>query len=278
MPAEDNKTLMSRFVEEVFERRDFDAIDKYIAPNFVDHNPFPGQAPGVTGVRQFFEGMLRAFPDSTYTVEEYIAEGDKVVVIGSLRGTHRGEFMGLPATGRKIDVPSIDVLRFEGGKQVEHWGLLDQQAMLEQLGVTPEQIQAGSGSTTGGGLYARLTTVQGRPEKVEDGIRYMHESVIPAAQQLPGFRGLISLTDRKSGKGLSLTLWQSEDALRQSEETGAKLRADAARRFGATSEPSVERYEVIAQVGAASGVSQATQVGATTDPDAAAQRPGGGRH
>jgi steroid delta-isomerase-like uncharacterized protein len=248
MQAEQNKQLMRRFVEEVFEKRDFDAIDTYIAPNFVDHNAFPGQSPGVQGVREFFELMARAFPDSTYTVEEYIAEGDKVVVIGSLRGTHRGEFLGLSATGKRIDVPSIDVLRFEDGKQVEHWGLLDQQAMLEQLGVTAQQVRAGTGDTSGAGLYARLTSLQGKPEKVADGIRYMQETVVPAAQQLSGFRGLISLADRKSGKGVSLTLWESEDALRRSEEAGKRLRSDAATRFGATAEPSVERYEVVAQV------------------------------
>jgi predicted ester cyclase/heme-degrading monooxygenase HmoA len=248
MRRDDNKTLMRRFVEDLFGRHDLDAIDRYVAPNFVDHNPAPGQAPGAQGARQSFEGILRAFPDTTFRADDYIAEGDKVVVIGSLRGTHRGEFMGLMATGRSINVPTIDVFRFEDGMQVERWGLVDQQAMLEQLGVAPQQIETETAGSAGIARFARVTRLRGRPEKLDDRIRHLRENAVPAALRLPGFRGLISLHDRRSGNGMSVTLWESEEALRESEETAKRILADAARRFGAGSEPIVERYEVLAHV------------------------------
>ena len=80
---------------------------------------------------------LNVFPDLTFSAEDMIAEGDKVAVRFTMRGTHKGEFMGVPATGKQFEVSGIDIVRFAGGKAVEHWGVTDTMAMMQQLGAVP---------------------------------------------------------------------------------------------------------------------------------------------
>lgn len=251
MAAQDIKTLTRRFMEDVFEKKDFQAIDKYLAKDFVDHTPPPGTSPDLAGAKEGIRQLYAAFPDSTFPIESMIAEGDTVVIRSTWRGTHRGEMGGIPPTGKRVNVPAVDIVRFENGKQVEHWGFIDQQAMMTQLGLGPE-TQFGQAASGAGKLYARVSIIQGKPEQIDETIRAVKEQIIPSAQQIRGFKGITNLADRKSGKTMAITLWESEEALRASEEEGSRLRAQAASRAGATAPPIVERYEVIQQVGPAS--------------------------
>ena len=114
---------------------DLTALGAMIAPEFVTH-AFP-DARGPEGFVQVFGMFLAAFPDLQLTVEDYVAEGDKVAARGTLTGTHRGDFMGIPATGKAINVGITEIWRFAGGKAVENWVQMDTLGMLRQLGVAP---------------------------------------------------------------------------------------------------------------------------------------------
>ena len=135
MTAKDLKTLNERFLDEVFRNRNVDAIDDLLADDFVEHIRFPGQAEGRQGTKEFIGQMLNAFPDLEFEVEAEIAEGDMVASEMIMSGTHRGEFAGIPATGRRVSVHFIDMARVRGGKFTEHWGLTDTGALMAQLGV-----------------------------------------------------------------------------------------------------------------------------------------------
>jgi steroid delta-isomerase-like uncharacterized protein len=134
--SEENKEVARRFYEAINAGR-LEIIDELVAPNLVEHEEFPGISGGREGVRQFFQMIRTAFPDFTMTMDDMVAEGDRVFIRATMRGTHKGEFMGIPATGRQIEVPTGDFARFEGGKVVEHWGVTDTGKMMQQLGVMP---------------------------------------------------------------------------------------------------------------------------------------------
>lgn len=133
----DNKALMRRMYDEVVNGGNIDLIDELVAPDVVEHEEFPGLASGREGVKQFFTMMRGAFPDLRMDVEDMIAEGDKVAARVTMSGTQQGEFMGVPPSGKKVSVTSIDIVRFAGGQAAEHWGATDTAAMMEQLGAVP---------------------------------------------------------------------------------------------------------------------------------------------
>ena len=130
--SESNKAIVGRFYESV-NAGELGAIDDVISDDFVEHDEFPGMEQSKAGVRKFFETLRAAFPDLKMDAEDMIAEGDKVFVRATMTGTHQGEFMGMAATGRKITVPIGDYIRFDNGKVVEHWGVTDTGAMMQQL-------------------------------------------------------------------------------------------------------------------------------------------------
>ena len=135
MSAEENKAIARRGYEAI-NRNNLDALDEVVAPDITDHDPAPGQAPGLEGVKQWFSSMHTAFPDFRMNVEDMIAEGDKVVARVRLSGTNQGEFMGIDATGNRVTITGIDILRVNAdGKIVEHWGNFDDLGMMQQLGV-----------------------------------------------------------------------------------------------------------------------------------------------
>jgi steroid delta-isomerase-like uncharacterized protein len=92
---------------------------------------------GPEGIKRLVAMFRAAFPDLKISAEDMIADGDKVAVRSVMRGTHKGEFMGVPATGKRVEVSGIDIVRFEGGKAVEHWGITDNMSMMQQLGAMP---------------------------------------------------------------------------------------------------------------------------------------------
>ena len=132
--AKDIKALAQEFYDGV-SRGDLSVTDTHVAENFVDHEEFPGIPNNKAGVRQFFELVRAAFPDLQMKVQDMIAEGDKVAVRGIMSGTHKGEFLGIPATNKQVNVNIVEVVRVEGDKAVEHWGVTDIAGMMQQLGV-----------------------------------------------------------------------------------------------------------------------------------------------
>jgi steroid delta-isomerase-like uncharacterized protein len=117
---------------------DVDGFGDILADDFVEHEESSGLAPTKDGVKAFFRMYLAAFPELRMTAEDVLASGDKVVARVRATGTHHGAFMGMPATGRSVDVQLIDILRFgDDGLVHEHWGVFDALAMMQQLGAIP---------------------------------------------------------------------------------------------------------------------------------------------
>lgn len=136
MSAEDNKTLVRRVYEESINRRNLKVIDELIDPNYVDHIP-GSPVQGIEGLQQAISTYLTAFPDLQMTIEDLIAEGDEVAARFTIRGTHTGELMGIPPTGRQVTVSALHILRVANGKIVEEWQNSDDLGMMQQLGVIP---------------------------------------------------------------------------------------------------------------------------------------------
>ena len=136
--SEENKAKVRRLYSGLSSQGDLSVADGLVAENFVDHNPpGPGIAPGREGFKQVFAGFLSAFPDMAITIDDQVAEGDKVVTRITASGTHQGDYMGMPATGKSFSIGAVDIFRFEGGKIVERWGQGDTMGMMQQLGVMP---------------------------------------------------------------------------------------------------------------------------------------------
>ena len=137
MLTEANKASVRRFYDEAFNKKNRAAIDEFIDPNQVDHAAPPGTPGGLAGAKQTIGMYLTAFPDLHFTVEDMIADGDKLVARLTVRGTQQGAFMGIPPTGKHVTVTAIDISRMAGGKSVEHWIEMDTLGMMQQLGVIP---------------------------------------------------------------------------------------------------------------------------------------------
>jgi steroid delta-isomerase-like uncharacterized protein len=136
--SEQNKALVRRIPEELFNKGDLSVADQVFAQDYVEHveRP-PGYPSGVPGIKQFVADFRAAFPDLQYTVEDVLGEGEKVVLRTTVRGTHRGPFLGIPATGKQATWSEIHIGRLANGKLAEHWAVRDQLSMLQQLGVIP---------------------------------------------------------------------------------------------------------------------------------------------
>jgi steroid delta-isomerase-like uncharacterized protein len=118
---------------------DIDGFGEMLADDMIEHEETPGLAPTKEGVLQFFRMYRAAFPDLHFHAEDVLPSGDKVVVRARATGTNEGDFMGMPATGKTVDVNLIDILGFaDDGLVHEHWGVVDVMAMMQQLGVVPD--------------------------------------------------------------------------------------------------------------------------------------------
>jgi len=138
MSTEQNKALVRQLVEEFFNRGNTGLADTLLAPDFVEREELP---PGIPrdreGVKQLAALFRSAFPDFNVTIDDLVAEGDKVVLRATWSGTQKGEFMGVPPTGKRVSFGVIDILRIADGKFVEHWGQMDSMGMMQQLGAVP---------------------------------------------------------------------------------------------------------------------------------------------
>ncbi|GAC1660651.1 MAG: ester cyclase [Ktedonobacteraceae bacterium] len=138
MSTEENKALVRRFYEEAWNRDNIAAFDELLSPDHVLHDPgFPETIRGLEGFKQYYGGYASAFPGNQITVEQYIAEGDTVVSHWTAHGTHKGNLMGIPPTGKQVTVVGITINRIANGKIVEDWSIYDMFGMLQQLGVAP---------------------------------------------------------------------------------------------------------------------------------------------
>ena len=135
MSVEDNKANVARFFDAV-NTGELDVIDELVSAEFVEHEAFPGLPNRGPEAPKAALGMFKAaFPNLEMVPDEVLTDGNKVVVRGTMSGTHQGEFMGIPATNNSFKVQFIDIIEFEDGLATAHWGVTDQAAMLQQLGL-----------------------------------------------------------------------------------------------------------------------------------------------
>jgi len=133
----DHTATMRRLYESI-NAGDIGGFESRLADDFVEHEEVPGFSPNKTGVGEYFRMLLSAFPDFHMVPEDVLASGDKVVARVRVTATHNGPFMGIPATGKKASVNLIDIIRFgDDGLAREHWGVVDQFSLMQQLGVIP---------------------------------------------------------------------------------------------------------------------------------------------
>jgi steroid delta-isomerase-like uncharacterized protein len=135
--SEQNKAIARRGFEEIWGKGGFAVLDEIYAPNVVLHDPAAPGIQGHEGIKQLVTMNRGGFPDLRFTIEDQIAEGDKVVTRWMAGGTHQAEFNGIPATGTKASVGGITISRFAGGKIVEENTIWDTLGLLQQLGVVP---------------------------------------------------------------------------------------------------------------------------------------------
>ena len=143
MSTEENKALERRWVEED-KKRNLAGLLELCAPDYVLHGPGAFPDLDLAGLKQLQTAFWTAFPDMHIVVEDMIAEGDKVVVRVTMRGTHQGEFMGIPPTGKQVSVTVIGIDRFKDGKFVESWFNEDDLGFMQQLGAIPQMAQTGA--------------------------------------------------------------------------------------------------------------------------------------
>jgi steroid delta-isomerase-like uncharacterized protein len=135
--SEDNKALSHRFFEETMSSGNLGWLDEVTSPDYVDHDPvFPEDIHGIEDLKETMSGYLDAFPDLKMSVEDQVAEGDKVVTRWVAQGTHQGELMGVAPSGNRVRIEGITIDRFENGKFVESWDNWDALGLMQQMGAT----------------------------------------------------------------------------------------------------------------------------------------------
>ncbi|MGA7239406.1 MAG: ester cyclase [Bryobacteraceae bacterium] len=137
MSTQENTTVVRRFAEEVITRGDIDSAAQFVWDDVVEQVPFPGQGPGLEGLKDILRSMRSAFPDLNFAIVEQVAEGDKVASRFEWTGTHQGEFLGVPATGRQVRVWGIVIDRLQEGRIKETRIIMDTLGLMMQLGVFP---------------------------------------------------------------------------------------------------------------------------------------------
>ncbi len=135
--SEENKALFRQFVAGM-NAKDINVVESLMGQNFVDHDLPPGQPEGIEGMKAMTSMFFSAFPDLKSTINQLVAEGDLVIGHMTTEGTQTGEFMGMPASGKKMSISEMHMVRVVDGKAVEHWGVADAMGMMQQLGATPQ--------------------------------------------------------------------------------------------------------------------------------------------
>jgi steroid delta-isomerase-like uncharacterized protein len=142
MTTEEQLKDVYRRIIDAVSRGDADGLDELMAPDFVDHNPIPNQAPGREGFKEWMAMARAAFPDIRGTVEDLVAEGDRIAARTTWRGTHLGEFLGVGPTNKRVSLSAFHLVRFSQDRAVEWWGTADLLGALQQLGASVSGPQA----------------------------------------------------------------------------------------------------------------------------------------
>ena len=137
MSTEDNKALAQRWLEEVWNKGDLSLIDELIAPNYVLHDPTRPGLRGRAGIKESIAMFRTAFPDLHFTIEDQVAESEKIVTRYTVQGTQMGPLMGIPATGKQGTITGIDIYRIMDGQIEEAWSNWDTLGLLQRIGVIP---------------------------------------------------------------------------------------------------------------------------------------------
>ena len=145
MSAEENKAIVRRSFEDLLNQGDLNVADEVYAPDFLGHDPaMPEEMRGPEDAKQFVSFYRSAFPDIHVTIEDQVAEGDRVVTRFTTRGTHQGELMGIPPSGKRVEMSGMTMNRVSGGKIAEEWDNYDALGMMQQIGAIPEQEEQAS--------------------------------------------------------------------------------------------------------------------------------------
>ncbi len=139
MSTEENKAVARRIFEEIINGRNLEVVEELIAPGYLFHGSGGRELRGPEGFKQLISQPHAAFPDFHLTVEDIIAEGDKVACRFSTKGTHKGVLGGIPPTKKQVTNRGMSVYRIAGGKVTEHWEILDMLGVMHQLGVIPQE-------------------------------------------------------------------------------------------------------------------------------------------
>ena len=135
--TQDNSAIVRRFVDEVINQGKMGSAAEFVWEDVVEQVPLPGQGPGLEGLKDVLRGMRSAFPDIDFSIKEQVCEGDKVVSRFEWTGTHKAEFMGVPATGRQVRVWGVVIDRLEAGRIKDTRILMDALGLMMQLGALP---------------------------------------------------------------------------------------------------------------------------------------------
>ncbi len=135
--AERNTATYRRFVEEVLNGGDLDAVEEFINPEFADHSLPPEVTPDLDGFRAWYREFREAIPDQRWHVDVIFARGELLGRSQTVRGTHRAELLGVGPTGREVSATEMGIVRFAEGRMVEFWGVFDEMALLRQLDAAP---------------------------------------------------------------------------------------------------------------------------------------------
>lgn len=145
MNIEEGKAFVREVTMELFDKGNLEVADKAFAQDYIGHDPAsPQPIRGPEGVKRDISMYRKAFPDLHCAIEDVIGEGDRIVTRFKMTGTHKGELMGIPPTGRRAEVTGISISRLSGDKIVEDWTNWDAMGLMQQLGVSPEQGYSGS--------------------------------------------------------------------------------------------------------------------------------------
>ena len=135
MLIEENKAVVRRYAEQVWNAGDLTAVEEFIAPAYIRHDPgLPMEVRGPDGVRAVISAYRTAFPDLHLILDDTLADGDKVVLRLTVRGTHQGDLMGIPPSGQGVEITAIEIFRLDGGKIVEQWVAVDNLGLMRQIG------------------------------------------------------------------------------------------------------------------------------------------------
>ena len=208
------KELARLVVDEAWNKGNLGVLDEQVAPDFVYHqSPFP-DIKGVEAYKKFIQDNRTAYPDIRITLEDVIVEGDRVVSRGTYTGTQKGisPTLGI-STGKPVNFNLCTVARTANGKIVEEWAYVDWLGFMQQIGykMSPPVTQ---------NTFARVHINQVKPEKLEESLKVYREGIVPVIKSQKGFRGIYSLNNFKTGKSLSITIWDSEAEAIANTQTG----------------------------------------------------------